>query len=154
YPVPMTNKRSTERRGAAARAALLTAIALLFLVNRGSASEWAPLPRMLLGRSGYTATLLPSGKVLIAGGDADHTAELYDPDTAAFAATHNGMIARRSGHTATLLPTGKVLLAGGDLSDPSEPLLVSTAELYDPATDTFTPVGPMLALHRHHTATL
>jgi hypothetical protein len=67
-----------------------------------------------------TTTLLPDGKVLIAGGDsscspatnAEASAELYDPIIGAFVAT-GSMTTPREGHTATLLPNGKVLIAGG-----------------------------------------
>ena len=53
-------------------------------------------------------------------------------------------------HTATLLPSGKVLVAGGDtLSDP-----LSSAELYDPASGTWTPTGSLVTARDYHTATL
>ena len=72
---------------------------------------------MTSARYGHTATLLPSGKVLIAGGDTGsaftNTAELFDPALGTFTATSNTMTSARSFHTATLLPSGKVLLAGG-----------------------------------------
>jgi hypothetical protein len=51
------------------------------------------------------------------------------------------------GHTATLLGDGQVLLAGGDSGHAS-------AELYDPATGTFTSVGPMTESRSGHTASL
>ena len=102
-------------------------------------------------RQWHTATLLPSGKVLIAGGS---SAELYDPATGTFAAT-GSMGTARGSHTATLLPSGKVLIAGGygpaDLSR-AGPVL-ATAELYDSATGTFTPTGSMGTARAIHTAT-
>jgi hypothetical protein len=44
------------------------------------------------------------------------------------------MTAAESGHTATLLLDGRILIAGGTKFD-------APAEIYDPATSTFGPVG-------------
>jgi len=68
-------------------------------------------------RYNHTATLLPNGLVLIAGGWKDDTqknasAELYDPRARKFTATGSMSVAR-NGHTATLLPSGRVLMVGG-----------------------------------------
>ena len=106
-------------------------------------------------RAGHTATLLPSGKVLVAGGTdgngyASKTAELYDPQTGAFSSTGD-MSMRRSAHTATLLASGKVLIAGG--IDPSGKA-TAEAEIYDPGTGTFSLTGSMTAASAGHTATL
>jgi len=76
-------------------------------------------------RSLHTATLLPSGNVLVVGGGVENsTAELYDPTTGTFSIT-GGMEVGRSGHTATLLSNGSVLVAGGGLY-----LGLASAELY------------------------
>src|SRR5450759_2287318 len=90
-------------------------------------------------RERYTATLLPNGKVLVAGG-LDNTnpiasAELYDPARGIWTPT-GSLGAARDHHTATLLPNGKVLAAGG-IDSTSNPL--ASAELYDPASGTWTP---------------
>ena len=53
---------------------------------------------------------------------------------------------QRSRHTATLLGTNKVLLSGGSG--------LSSAELYDPGTGTFSSTGAMAAVRSAHTATL
>ena len=85
---------------------------------------------MAAGRSSYTATLLPQGQVLVAGGFGDHflpSAELYDPTTGLWTAT-GSMVEKRSGHTATLLSNGQVLVAGGQI-DFGVP--TASAELYD-----------------------
>src|SRR5678816_1179496 len=67
-----------------------------------------------------------------------------------FAPTGN-MVAARSQHSATLLPDGRVLIAGGASGNPS---ILTTAEIYDPATGTFRATGTMTAARRMHTATL
>jgi len=70
---------------------------------------------MAEARTLHTATLLPSGKVLVAGGgDENSTAEVYDPATGSFGIT-GGMAIGRSGHTATLLSNGSVLVVGGGI---------------------------------------
>jgi Galactose oxidase, central domain len=58
----------------------------------------------------------------------------------------------RQYHTATLLFSGEVLITGG--GDPTGPGIFATAELFDPATDTFTAVGDMTTPRKGHTATL
>jgi hypothetical protein len=85
---------------------------------------WTATGRMIDGRIDSTATLLPSGKVLVAGGDSPSysSAEVYDPDTGVWSAT-SSMASRYTKHTATVLPSGKILVAGGESSYPS-------AELY------------------------
>ena len=104
---------------------------------------------MMIARSGHSATLLLTGKVLIAGGP-NATAELYDPASETFTAT-GSMTVARSGHTATLLGDkalpnyGYVLVAAGGSQ---------TAELYDPASGKFTATGSMLMPHDQPTATL
>ena len=76
-------------------------------------------------RVSHTATLLPNGTVLVAGGGAQNaTAEIYDPATGSFTTT-GGMEIGRSGHTATLLTNGSVLVAGGGLF-----VGLASAELY------------------------
>jgi hypothetical protein len=100
-------------------------------------------------RSGHSATLLPNGKVLIAGGGPTlvgagpyslASAELYDPATGKFTVT-GSMIAARSQHNATLLKNGKVLITGGYQLDNNHLTFPSGAELYDPATGTFAQAG-------------
>ena len=69
-------------------------------------------------RANHTATLLPNGKVLVAGGliynssSSLASTELYDPASGTWTAT-GSLATARYVHTATLLPNGKVLVAGG-----------------------------------------
>jgi putative Ig domain-containing protein/galactose oxidase-like protein/Kelch motif protein len=103
-------------------------------------------------RTGDTATLLKDGRVLIAGGYALTSALLYDPSTGKFSRTAGDMITWRFNHTATLLNDGRVLMAGGQGGDSNVP--ISQAEVYDPATGTFSAVGDMPFAREHQVATL
>jgi Kelch motif len=105
-----------------------------------------------------TATLLPNGKVLVAGGFTFvgnnpvpfSSAELYDPATGMFTLT-GSMATARFGHTAILLPNGKVLIAGGTDGVSNT---YSAAEVYDPTTGVFSPAGSMAVPRGQFTATL
>src|SRR5438477_7583747 len=65
-------------------------------------------------RTRHTATRLHNGTVLIAGGDAAGTAEIFNPTTETFSSALLAMAAPRIGHTATLFSDDSVLLAGGN----------------------------------------
>lgn len=113
---------------------------------------------MSVTRAAHTATLLPSGRVLIAGGcvlpscetgERSASAELYDPTTGMFTPA-NSMTTPRVGNSATSLPDGRVLIAGGW----SGARPTASAELYDPATGVFTPTGSLHTPRGGHTETL
>jgi hypothetical protein len=109
---------------------------------------------MLEPRSGHSATLLPDGKVLIAGGmrrnqDFYKSAELYDPATGRFQPTGE-MNQRRVGQVAVLLRSGKVLIAGGWVGMGG----TDSAELYDPATGKFTVIAKMTTRRGRPSATM
>ena len=118
----------------------------------------AEAAKMHAARASHTSTLLPNGKVLIAGGFAGsgtennpyRSTETYDPQTGSFQAA-GSMTVGRSGHTATLLNNGKVLLVGGWTGHYDAH---RTADLYDPKTDRFTPTGNMVLERAGSTATL
>ena len=102
----------------------------------------------------FTATLLTTGKVLVAGGDNVAgvgsyliTAGVYDPSLGTFTATGN-MTTARQDQTATLLPDGTVFIAGGDFT------AGTSAELYNLAGGTFSSVGAMTTPRFLHTAAL
>jgi hypothetical protein len=127
------------------------------IVMAQSSGTFAATGAMSTARVGHTATLLPNGKVLIAGGVvaclappscvvAD-SAELYDPVTGAFVATGAMNTVRASG--GVLLPDGRVLFAGSDLSG-----TLFSIEIYDPSTERFTVVGKQASLTAFAPATL
>jgi len=112
-----------------------------------------PAGKLVEGRYAHTATLLKTGKILIAGGEAlevRSTAELADPMTGTSTLT-GPMRERRSRHAATLLPSGKVLVVGGG----SVGLIgdMSSSELFDPATGTWSDGPGMSGGHSFATAT-
>ena len=100
-------------------------------------------------RSGHQAVLLSSGKVLVSGGSTEtelHTAftALYEPATGAWSSTAS-MQNGRSGHSLTRLKDGRVLAVGGMGHTSVWPYIysLSTAELYNPFTGTWTLTGSM-----------
>jgi hypothetical protein len=113
-------------------------------------------------RRALTLTLLPSGKVMAAGGSDTNgpvaSVELYDPVTGVWTPT-GSLQTPRASHTATLLPNGTVLAAGGvgvtpiQTNSPVDPVLAS-AEIYDPLTGNWTATGSMGQPRQVHTATL
>lgn len=120
---------------------------------------WTPTGAMAAGRYAHTATLLPSGKVLVAGGFSwseglnmplsTPTAELYDPENGSWSRT--GPMSRgRAGHQATLLADGRVLVTGGALEYAPN----ATAEVYDPEKGVWLPIASMGTARGGHSATL
>ena len=114
---------------------------------------WSATSPMNRGRVSHTATLLNNGKVLVAAGYSHtHTAELYDPATGTWSTT-GSLAAYRDSHTATLLPNGKVLVAGGNIGTGISTSTAS-AELYDPATGSWSTTGSLTRSHAYHSAAL
>lgn len=118
---------------------------------------WTNTGNLSIARHGHTATLLPNGKVLVAGGYNEvqtlAQAELYDPATGTW--TNTGHLNDTRGHhTATLLPNGKLLVAGGYIYTNGQSQYLSSAELYDPASGTWTLTGSLTITRSSHTATL
>jgi hypothetical protein len=125
-----------------------------------AAGTFAPTGDMKVARAGAAAAPLADGRVLVAGGGGDVTqldasparpdivalaksAEIFDPATGTFSLT-GSMTIPRSNAAAAPLPDGRVLIAGGDTVGPGGyPTEVKGAEIYDPATGTFSPTGDM-----------
>src|SRR5262249_51566897 len=106
--------------------------------------KWRATGDLVTARWNHTATLLPNGQVLVAGGGLA-SAELYDPETRVWAAP-GSMVAARCYLTATSLLNGEVVVAGGGV--------LASAELYDPASGSWTATGSMATGRSYHTATL
>ena len=115
------------------------------------------------GISNRTATPLSDGGALLTGGIVGATnpvsgsADRYNSADQKWHAAGE-MLHVRAVHTATLLRDGRVLIAGGltccQVPNPSPEFYASTAEIYDPATDVFTPTGPMSSASGNHAAAL
>jgi len=117
-------------------------------------------PQYIAGR---TATLLSNGKVLLTGGAHEDCgrfadAELYDPQAGTFTAI-GSMTRARDNHRATLLSDGTVLITGGETQECVGNWCVfsgttTIAEVYDPSTNRFAPIGTMTDPRAGHTSTL
>ncbi len=128
-----------------------------------SPGPWALTGSMHSIRAGHTATLLPNGQVLVAGGYTDFyaaaalaSAELYTPATGKWTATGSMNIARIDA-TATLLNDSQVLVAGGadaTITPGTSSSPLASAELFNPATGAWTTTGSMNTSRLNQTATL
>jgi N-acetylneuraminic acid mutarotase len=103
-------------------------------------------PRISYGLGGYATTLLRNGKVLFAGGapyewygELPSLEELYDPATNRWSHA-GGMPGIRLGHQALRLADDRVLVVGG-IALPREGHGEAPAEVYDPASNTWSPAG-------------
>jgi hypothetical protein len=108
-------------------------------------------------RAYHTATMLPFGSILVAGGETGPgtslaSAEVFDPTTGKFTAV-GPMSVSRSNHTSNLLVNGHVLVAGGFSASPSTGA-TNSADIFYPKTGIFVPTTPMLTARGNHTATL
>jgi len=105
---------------------------------------------MTNGRYDFTATLLPNGKVLVAGGNvtlfARPSAELYDPLSGNWSPTGN-MPTVVAYHTATLMTNGSVLVAGGSTAGGHTQIFYAT-------TGTWSNTASIRVARGEHTATL
>lgn len=157
---------------------IFIAAACWLVVCSSVEAQWQPAGFLREPRNRHTATVLPSGQVLIAGGlhnaigSGFTSAEIFDPGTGKWRFT-GSLNAGRLDHTATLLASGQVLVAGGILavvgggltdleklnSGSSESSSAiwdppRSAEIYDPESETWKPVGNLESTRSSHTATL
>ncbi len=137
------------------RRCLGVAVLLTLALSTPAHAAWTGAASMNVAREGATATRLPDGTVLVAGGldgtgKPTATAEVYDPATNRWTAV-GSMAAARWGHTATLLPNGKVLVAGGE---DAGSFSLASAELYDPATRNWSAAASMATARTAEPATL
>jgi hypothetical protein len=113
---------------------------------------FTPTSNMITSRNKYGAALLPNGDVLITGGTNEQgrhglaQTEIYDSAKGTFRVTANMSSSRYKLHDALVaLPNGKIVVAGG----------AQSVEVYDPATDTFSPASGSIDEARYFaTATL
>jgi hypothetical protein len=133
----------------------------IYRVNAGAGENpWSPTNGGLnTPRDSHTATLLPNGDVLIAGGYGQtgplSSAEIYDHVTQTFSPLDATLNQARYSHTATLLPDGTVLIAGG--SDDANGIagFLDSTEIYTPDQHAFSLSSSSLNVARfYHTATL
>lgn len=121
-------------------------------------NSFMPTGSLGAARAGHVAVLLDNGKVLIAGGVGPGwaflaSAELYDPATGRFART-GAMSVPRESHAAVRLRNGRVLIVGGHNGRRAGITLYTSAETYDAATGSFTPVGDLRIRRHKHDAVL
>jgi hypothetical protein len=123
-------------------------------------NAWTPAGSIASAIQQHTMTLLPSGKVLLAGGyHIDYVlgkgqlvagAQLYTPATKAWTSSAP-MFTARSNHTATALLDGSVLVTGGTVG--AGKTFTSSAELYHPGDGTWKVTAPMATTRSGHVAT-
>ena len=154
--------RAQRSIGCIARAAMvITAVMSLGLAAAPArAGSFSLTGEIDPARQYQTATLLPNGRVLVAGGYGSGgvgwliDCQLYDPQKGEFIETGR-LSTRRDAHTATLLPNGKVLVAGGEeVNDRGFSVLLASAEIYDPSSGLFSLTGSMVTGRELHTATM
>ena len=125
--------------------ALAIVLAAATAPTAGAVDSFSATGSMANARSSPAWAVLPNGKVLVAGGFQNvsgtgsvlSSAELYDPQAGTWSTT-GSLSTPRAGAAFAQLPDGKLLVAGGQSNVSSTPTTLASAEVYDPATGTFT----------------
>jgi hypothetical protein len=145
----------------------VTALASAEIYNPAT-QQWQSTPNMANGHWNATASLLPSGQVLVAGGvifysagpsggyimSSVPSADLYNPATGTWSSAAN-MTTGRSSAAAVVLGNGTVLETGGyGPIGSNNGQVQSSAEIYNPTANTWTATGSMVVARAFHTATL
>ena len=126
------------------------------LLYNPSTGRWTATGSMSTARQNFAAVVLPSGQVLVEGGQSSGgailaSAEIYTPSTGRWTPA-GAMSVARYGHTATLLSTGKVLVTGGCTSSSCTPL-TGVSELYNPSLHNWTTTAALHIPRAYQTAT-
>ena len=114
-----------------------------WLVETGGQKETDAVHWQLSYPNGQTR---PRLALVVANAGKLHYPVVIDPT---WVVTNGSLTTGRYEHTATLLTNGLVLLAGG-----FNPTYLTSAELYNPATGTFSVTGSLNFARAYHTATL
>ena len=91
-------------------------------------------PSLIRARGGHTTTVLSDGKILVVGGDATGSAEIYDPAIQSFSLVSGSLNGARKFHSSVLLNSGQVLIVGGVDAQNN---LLSSAEVFSPQLQSF-----------------
>ncbi len=123
-----------------------------------SDGTWTQTGSLREERQRHRATLLGDGTVLVTGGmtgdfEAHQSAEIYDPLRGTWSIT-GSMSEARAAHIATRLPDGRVLVAGGERYIENSDPVIGSAEVYDPSSGTWSPVGSMSEKRMYFSAVL
>ena len=130
--------------------ALTMVVALLVATNipamAAASGTWTLTGSLHNSRDGHTATLLPNGIVMVAGGELNgsalDTAEVYSPSTLSWSTVGNLNVARNNG-SAVLLPSGSAMVIGG-CTGVCQGATTASAEIYNAVSKSFTSTGSMI----------
>jgi len=134
----------------------LVLAAMILVPSWGRRAQKADSQTRQAAGAGASATLMPDGRLLILGGEGPEgpiaAAYMQDVSTGTETPLSQGLLQPRAWQTATLLPNGTVLVFGGIGSNSR---VVTSAEIFNPVSNTFTAVStPGLTPRAHHTSTL